>query len=57
MVQVGQRTIVQEDEVKSYSRILAALGTSYKLGNLSFAELEYRNFTVHGKTKETTDTE
>lgn len=34
---------------------LAALGTSYKLGtNISlFAELEYRNFTVHGKTKET----
>ncbi|MFH6946632.1 outer membrane beta-barrel protein [Flavobacterium sp. FlaQc-50] len=35
----------------------AALGTSYKIGkNLSvFAELEYRNFTVHGKTKETTE--
>ncbi|WP_369618290.1 outer membrane beta-barrel protein [Flavobacterium sp. CFS9] len=35
----------------------AALGTSYKLGkNISvFAELEYRNFTVHGKTKETTE--
>jgi opacity protein-like surface antigen len=34
---------------------MAALGTSYKLGkNISvFAELEYRNFTVHGKTKET----
>lgn len=34
---------------------LAALGTSYKLGtHISlFAELEYRNFTVHGKTKET----
>lgn len=33
----------------------AALGTSYKLGtHISlFAELEYRNFTVHGKTKET----
>lgn len=35
----------------------AALGTSYKLAkNISlFAELEYRNFTVHGKTKETTE--
>jgi opacity protein-like surface antigen len=34
---------------------LAALGTSYRLGtHISlFAELEYRNFTVHGKTKET----
>lgn len=33
----------------------AALGTSYKVAkNISlFAELEYRNFTVHGKTKET----
>ena len=36
---------------------MAALGTSYKLGNKlsAFAELEYRNFTVHGKTKETTE--
>ena len=36
---------------------VAALGTSYKLGkNISaFAELEYRNFTVHGKSKETTE--
>jgi opacity protein-like surface antigen len=35
----------------------AALGTTYKLtSHLSaFAELEYRNFTVHGKTKETTE--
>ncbi|AXB56168.1 outer membrane beta-barrel protein [Flavobacterium fluviale] len=34
---------------------MAALGTSYKLGtHISiFAELEYRNFTVHGKSKET----
>lgn len=34
---------------------MAALGTSYKLGkHISvFAEIEYRNFTVHGKTKET----
>jgi len=35
----------------------AAVGTSYKLGKhiSAFAELEYRNFTVHGKTKETTE--
>ena len=34
---------------------MAALGTSYKVGkNISlFAEVEYRNFTVHGKSKET----
>ncbi|WP_269234376.1 outer membrane beta-barrel protein [Flavobacterium flavigenum] len=34
---------------------MAALGTSYKLGkHISvFGEIEYRNFTVHGKTKET----
>lgn len=34
---------------------MAGLGTSYKLGNhiSLFAELEYRNFTVHGKSKET----
>lgn len=34
---------------------MAALGTSYKVGkNISlFAEIEYRNFTVHGKSKET----
>ncbi|WP_348799065.1 outer membrane beta-barrel protein [Flavobacterium adhaerens] len=34
---------------------MAALGTSYKLGNhiSLFAELEYRNFTVSGKSKET----
>ena len=34
---------------------MAAIGTSYKLGtHISlFAELEYRNFTVHGDTKET----
>jgi opacity protein-like surface antigen len=54
----GERTIVQEDEVKPNPTVgfLAALGTSYKLGkNLSaFAEVEYRNFTVHGKSKETT---
>jgi hypothetical protein len=31
---------------------MSAIGTSYKLGNTSpYAELEYRNFTVHGKPK------
>ncbi|OXG09389.1 outer membrane protein with beta-barrel domain [Flavobacterium araucananum] len=36
---------------------MASIGTSYKLGKhiSAFAELEYRNFTVHGKTKETTE--
>jgi hypothetical protein len=36
---------------------MAALGTSYKLAkNISvFAELEYRNFTVSGNTKETVE--
>ncbi|KLT68986.1 MULTISPECIES: outer membrane beta-barrel protein [Flavobacterium] len=46
------------DKVKPNPTIgfTAALGTSYKLGKhiSAFAELEYRNFTVHGKTKETT---
>ena len=36
---------------------LAALGTAYKIGgNFSiYGEVEYRNFTVHGKDKETTE--
>ena len=46
------------DKVKPNPTVgfMAALGTSYKLGKhiSAFAELEYRNFTVHGKTKETT---
>lgn len=47
------------DKVKPNPTVgfMAALGTSYKIAkNLSlFGELEYRNFTVHGKTKETTE--
>ncbi|MDR6844752.1 outer membrane beta-barrel protein [Flavobacterium granuli] len=47
------------DEVKPNPTVgfMAALGTSYKIAkNISlFAELEYRNFTVHGDTKETTE--
>lgn len=50
--------VFSRDEIKPNPTVgfLAALGTSYKLGkNLSaFGEIEYRNFTVHGKTKETT---
>ncbi|MDR7208386.1 outer membrane beta-barrel protein [Flavobacterium piscis] len=46
-----------EDVVKPNPTIgfMAALGTSYKLGTRIsvYAELEYRNFTVHGKSKET----
>ena len=46
------------DKVKPNPTVgfMSALGTSYKLGKKisAFAELEYRNFTVHGKTKETT---
>jgi opacity protein-like surface antigen len=54
----GERKVFQSDKIKPNATVgfLAALGTSYKLGkNLSaFGEVEYRNFTVHGKTKETT---
>ena len=54
----GERKVFQSDKVKPNATVgfLAALGTSYKLAkNLSaFGEVEYRNFTVHGKTKETT---
>lgn len=51
-------TTYSEDVVKPNPTIgfMAAVGTSYKLGKkiALFAEIEYRNFTVHGKTKETT---
>ncbi|MFB9109169.1 outer membrane beta-barrel protein [Flavobacterium gyeonganense] len=47
-----------EDVVKPNPTLgfMAAIGTSYKLGKklALFAEIEYRNFTVHGDTKETT---
>jgi hypothetical protein len=56
---VNTTKISQTDVVKPNVTVgfMAALGTSYKLGNhiSAFAEIEYRNFTVHGKTKETTD--
>jgi opacity protein-like surface antigen len=52
-------TVFSKDVIKPNPTVgfQAALGTSYKLAkNLSaFAELEYRNFTVHGKDKETTE--
>jgi len=52
-------TVHSVDKVKPNPTVgfTAALGTSYKLAkHISlFAELEYRNFTVHGKTKETTE--
>jgi opacity protein-like surface antigen len=55
--QVAETKAYSKDVVKPNPTIgfMAALGTSYKLGkNISaFAEVEYRNFTVHGKTKET----
>ncbi len=57
--QVAKTDAFSKDVVKPNATIgfTAALGTSYKLGKhiSAFAELEYRNFTVHGKTKETTE--
>ncbi|PKB16938.1 outer membrane beta-barrel protein [Flavobacterium sp. 5] len=57
--QVANTVAYSKDVVKPNATVgfMAALGTSYKLGNhiSAFAELEYRNFTVHGKTKETTE--
>lgn len=56
---VANTDAYSKDVVKPNATIgfMASIGTSYKLGKhiSAFAELEYRNFTVHGKTKETTD--
>ncbi|MRX66445.1 Outer membrane protein beta-barrel domain-containing protein [Flavobacterium resistens] len=56
--QVAATDAYSKDVVKPNATLgfMAALGTSYKLGKhiSAFAELEYRNFTVHGKSKETT---
>jgi len=53
----GVTNTYSKDVVKPNPTVgfMAAIGTSYKLsGKLSlFGEVEYRNFTVHGKTKET----
>lgn len=50
--------IYREDVIKPNPTVgfLAALGTSYKISKklAAFAEIEYRNFTVHGKDKEVT---
>ncbi|TCN60887.1 hypothetical protein D0809_03165 [Flavobacterium circumlabens] len=55
--QVASTDAYSKDVVKPNPTLgfMASLGTSYKLGKhiSAFAELEYRNFTVHGKTKET----
>jgi opacity protein-like surface antigen len=54
---LGTTNTYAKDVVKPNPTVgfMAALGTSYKLGkNIAlFAEIEYRNFTVHGKSKET----
>lgn len=56
--QVAKTDAYSKDVVKPNPTLgfMASLGTSYKLGKhiSAFAELEYRNFTVHGKSKETT---
>ncbi|GAA4763214.1 MULTISPECIES: porin family protein [Flavobacterium] len=54
LAEVYKRDVVKPNPTVGF---MAALGTSYKLsGKLkAFAEIEYRNFTVHGKTKETKD--
>lgn len=54
----GAMKISKTDKIKPNPTLgfMAALGTAYKIGgNFSvYGEVEYRNFTVHGKTKETT---
>lgn len=54
----GTAKIFRRDKINPCPTVgfQAALGTSYKIHkNISaFAELEYRNFTVHGKDKEAT---
>lgn len=55
--QVAKTDAYSKDVVKPNPTLgfMSAIGTSYKLGKhiSAYAELEYRNFTVHGKTKET----
>ena len=50
--------VYRNDVIKPQPTVgfLAALGTTYKLTDklAAFAEVEYRNFTVHGKNKEVT---
>jgi hypothetical protein len=55
--EVANTEAYSKDVVKPNATVgfMSVLGTSYKLGKhiSAYAELEYRNFTVHGKTKET----
>ncbi|TDW49925.1 outer membrane protein with beta-barrel domain [Flavobacterium sp. 270] len=55
--QVAATDAYSKDVVKPNPSLgfMASIGTSYKLGKhiSAFAELECRNFTVHGKSKET----
>lgn len=54
----GTAKIFRRDKINPCPTVgfQAALGTSYKIRKnlFAFAELEYRNFTVHGKDKEAT---
>lgn len=52
LAEVYKRDVVKPNPTVGF---MAALGTSYKIsGKLkAYAEIEYRNFTVHGKSKET----
>ncbi len=51
--------VYRKDVIKPNPTVgfLASLGTSYKIGKhiSAFGEIEYRNFTVHGKDKEVTE--
>lgn len=54
---IGVTEVYQKDVVKPNPTVgfMSAIGTSYALGShvSLYAEVEYRNFTVHGKSKET----
>jgi hypothetical protein len=54
----GAMKVNKTDRIEPNATVgfMAALGTAYKIGgNFSiYGEIEYRNFTVHGKTKEVT---
>ena len=56
---LGVTKAFQRDVIKPNPTVgfMAAIGTSYKISsNISiYGEVEYRNFTVHGKSKETTE--
>ncbi|MFM2392109.1 MAG: hypothetical protein RLZZ546_86, partial [Bacteroidota bacterium] len=56
---IGVTKAFQRDVIKPNPTVgfMAAIGTSYKISsNISiYGEVEYKNFTVHGKSKETTE--